>query len=169
MDNKIITFNTERLIIRKTKLEDVDLLLKMDKQEITQLYLGGIKNKTREERIIFLEKKIEKSKNDILGALTVCLLNKTPIGFIEFNTKDNYIEISYIFDYEYCNKGYCTEACQKLIDVSFNQLNIKKIYAKTIKDNNSSKKVLYKLGFKPIKQNNIKEENNTFLEYELIK
>ena len=53
-------FETERLYIRNTVLDDVDLLLKMDKQEKTQIYLGGIKHKSREERIIFLENKINK-------------------------------------------------------------------------------------------------------------
>ena len=37
---------TERLIIKNTSLEDVDLLLKMYKQVETQKYLGCIKNKT---------------------------------------------------------------------------------------------------------------------------
>ena len=46
---KFIPVKTERLVIRKTLLKDVDLLLKIDKQEITQKYLGGIKNKTRKE------------------------------------------------------------------------------------------------------------------------
>ena len=50
---KFIPVKTERLVIRKTLLKDVDLLLKIDKQEITQKYLGGIKNKTRKERLEF--------------------------------------------------------------------------------------------------------------------
>lgn len=49
----LYVLKTERLIIRKTLLDDVDLLLKMDKQNITQKYLGGVKNKTRNERILF--------------------------------------------------------------------------------------------------------------------
>ena len=57
MKNKLfislLPFETERLIIRKTSIEDVDLILKMDKQEITQKYLGGIKEKSKEERIVF--------------------------------------------------------------------------------------------------------------------
>jgi RimJ/RimL family protein N-acetyltransferase len=91
---------TERLIIKPTTINDIDLLLKMDKQEITQKYLGGIKNKTREERIEFLKKKS--------NSYTVYLKDNTPTGFIEIN-KNN--ELGYIFDYAYCNKGYCTEAC----------------------------------------------------------
>ena len=158
------SLKTERLKIRNIKIEDVDLLLKMDKQEVTQLYLGGIKNKTKDERIIFLENKINKYKNEQLIPLTICLLDGKAIGFIEFKISKINAEISYIFDVEYCNKGYCTEACKTLIHYIFNKLKIKRIFAKTIIDNNSSKRVLEKLGFKQI-NNNI--EDLKFIEYEL--
>lgn len=173
----IIPLKTERLIIRQTIVEDVDMLLKMDKQEITQRYLGGIKNKTREERILFLEKKLLKSKNNQLGSLTVCLLDETPIGFLEFNINrnDDVAEISYIFDLDYCRKGYCTEACRKIIDVGFDKLKLNKIFADTIDCNNSSKRVLEKLGFKlkgtKSKESYVEAINrySLFLDYELIK
>ena len=55
---KMLPLETERLIIRKTDIKDVSMILKLDKQEVTQRYLGGIKNKTKEERIEFLNKKI---------------------------------------------------------------------------------------------------------------
>ena len=53
----LLPLQTERLTIRPTSTLDIDMILKMDKQEITQMYLGGIKNKTKEDRIKFLEKK----------------------------------------------------------------------------------------------------------------
>ena len=46
----LLPIKTDRLIIRKTSINDINLIMKMDKQEITQMFLGGIKNKTREER-----------------------------------------------------------------------------------------------------------------------
>ena len=59
MNNKklisLLPLKTKRLVIRPTLIEDVDLISKMDKQEITQAFLGGIKNKTKEERITFLK------------------------------------------------------------------------------------------------------------------
>jgi ribosomal-protein-alanine N-acetyltransferase len=154
MKNKIfislLPFETKRLIIRKTTVNDVNMLLKMDKQEKTQKYLGGIKNKTREERIAFIEKKLEKFDKGLAGQLTVCLKDGTSIGLIGLNIREenNTGEIGYIFDYDYCNKGYCTEACMELLKSS----NCKEVYANTIKDNDSSKRVLEKLGFKKIKE-----------------
>ena len=166
MKNKLIIsllpFETERLIIRKISIDDVDMIIKMDKQEETQKYLGGIKNKTKEERISFVEKKLKKYDNDLVGQLTVCLKDKTPIGLIGLiiNEEENIGEISYMFDYDYCNKGYCTEACKKLLDVCFNQINIKAINADTVDGNNSSKRVLEKLGF--IYQKSFVKDSITF-------
>ncbi len=57
----LLPLETNRLIIRPVQIEDVDLLLKMDKQEITQKYLGGIKDRTREERVAFLDYGLLKS------------------------------------------------------------------------------------------------------------
>lgn len=44
----LLPIETERLIIRLTSILDIDMILKMDKQEETQKYLGGVKNKRRE-------------------------------------------------------------------------------------------------------------------------
>ena len=138
---------TDRLIIKKSSTLDVDLMLKMDKQEETQKYLGGIKNKSREERIELL-------KN--MDSFTVYLKDNTPIGFIGFK-HDN--ELSYLFDYDYTNKGYCTESCKKLIDES----DLKIIISDCVKDNKKSKRVLEKLGFKKI------DERQNMIYYELRK
>lgn len=154
MKNKIfislLPLETKRLIIRETIIDDVDMILKMDKQEITQAFLGGVKNNTREERIALLKNKFRKMKEGYIESLTVCLKNRTPIGFIEIKIYEinNNAEISYIFDADYCNKGYCTEACKIILNIGFNKLNLNKIFANTIENNYRSKRVLEKLGFK---------------------
>lgn len=157
----MLPIETDRLIIRKTSIKDVDMLLKMDKQEETQKFLGGIKSKTKEERIKFL-----KSKKT---SLTVCLKDETPIGItgLKVLEEKNCGSIGYIFDYDYCNKGYCTEACKKLIDIGFNELNLDYIIADTVEGNNSSIRVLEKLGFK-YKSSEIKDGVD-FLNYILYK
>ena len=155
--NNILPIATNNLIIKPTTINDIDLILKLDKQEITQKYLGGIKNKTKKERLAFLKRKA--------NSLTVYLKNDIPIGFIGLNMdkKNNSTEISYIFDQDYCNKGYCTEACKRLIDICFKELKIQSITADTIIDNNNSKRVLEKLGFK--KESKFQKNTKTFIKY----
>ncbi len=146
----MLPIRTRRLILRPTSTLDVDMMLKMDKQEVTQKFLGGVKNKTREERIAFLEKKASKFKEGLAGSLTVCLKDETPIGItgLSIDEDNNTGELGYLFDYDYTNKGYCTEACKKLVEIGFDKLKLNRIHADTIKGNNSSIRVLEKLNFK---------------------
>ena len=171
MDNKNMMFinmlpiKTDRLVIKQSSISDVEMLLKMDKQEETQEYLGGIKNKTREERIEFLKKKEDKFKDGIVSSLTVFKKDGTSIGFIglKIDEENNDAEISYIFDRDYCNNGFCTEACKELLDICFNKLELQSVFADTIEGNNSSKRVLEKLGFKY--QNSSIKDSKEFLNY----
>ena len=149
---ELLPIYTERLKIVETSIDDIDLILKIDKQDSTQKYLGGIKNKSREERLDFLSKK----KN----SLTV-LLDNTRIGFVGLKINEDKAEISYIFDSDYTGAGYCSEVVKVLVDISFNKLNLTKLYAYTKEDNVASIKVLTKNGF--IK----KDSNEEFIYYEL--
>lgn len=137
----VLPIFTERLVLKQTSRDDIDLILKMDKQEDTQKFLGGIKDKSREERLAFLDKKNSKG-----NSLTVFLNNK-PIGFVGLKVTDNSGEISYIFDSDYIGSGYATECVLKLIDIGFNELGLDYLYANTLEDNIASKKVLLKTGF----------------------
>ena len=154
MKNKLfislLPLYTERLIIRPTSTMDVDLMLKMDKQESTQRFLGGVKNKTREERIQFLEKKENKFKAGYASQLTVCLKDGTPIGFTGLSIREdsNMAELSYLYDADYTNKGYATEACRKLLDVGFNVLKLNKIFGDIVDGNVASMRIMEKLKFK---------------------
>ena len=172
----LLPIKTTHLTLKKLSLDDVDMLLKMDKQEETQRYLGGVKNKTKEERIKFLEKKLKKIEEGTSCTLTV-YLEETPIGLIgiSINENDNNAEISYIFDNDYCGNGYCTEASRKLIELCFNKLELHRIYASTIDGNIASKKVLEKLNFihegtrKEAAFVNTLNKYSDFLDYGLIK
>ena len=135
---ELLPIYTERLKLIETSIDDIDLILKMDKQNSTQKYLGGIKNKSREERLEFLGKK----KN----SLTV-LLNDVRIGFVGLKINNKEAEISYIFDSDYTGEGYCSEIVKVLVDIAFNRLKLNKIYAYSKEENVASIKVLIKNGF----------------------
>ena len=164
---ELFPISTERLIIRLCQLEDVELLLKTDKQEETQKYLGGIKDKTREERLEFLKPKLGRST-------TVCLNDDTPIGFIglKINEQKNNAELGYLLDHDYWKNGYCLEACQKLLEIAFEKLNLKEVIADTVEENVASQKNLEKLGFVFIGKRTVTSEEKgsvTFLDYKISK
>lgn len=150
---ELLPIYTERLKIVETSIDDIDLILKMDKQESTQKYLGGIKDRSQEERIEFLKNK----KN----SLTV-LLDDIRIGFVGLKIDNNIAEISYIFDSDYVGNGYCSEVVKTLIDIAFNRLNLEKLYAYSKEENIASIKVLTKNGFV-----NKDSNNKGFIYYEM--
>jgi RimJ/RimL family protein N-acetyltransferase len=146
---KLLPFETNNLIIRKTILSDTYLLIKMDKNEEVQKFLGGIKNATFSEREKFMQKKIDKFDQGIIGMLTVVLKTSSePIGFLNFDINESYnnSELSYIFDFDYWHKGYCTESAKKLVEVAFKNLKLHRVYSDTISGNIGSVKVLEKIG-----------------------
>lgn len=150
-----LPIHTDRLILIQTSRDDVDLILKMDKQESTQKFLGGIKNKSRDERIEFLDRKHNNG-----NSLTV-MLDNVSIGFVGLKVTDNIGEVSYIFDSDYTGNGYTSECVSKLIDIGFNELKLDKIIAESKEDNVASRKVLLKNGFIE------KDKNEEFIIYEL--
>ncbi len=146
----LLPIETERVYLRPSGVEDVDLMLKMDKQEETQEFLGGIKDRSREERMELLEKKHKKFDEEIASQLTVCLKDGTPIGFtgLKIDEKNNSAELSYLFDVDYTKKGYCSESTRKLLDIAFNILDLHRVYGDTVEGNINSKKVFERFGFK---------------------
>lgn len=155
----LLPLETSDLIIRKSDEEDALLMVKMDNNESVQKFLGGIKKFSILDRKNFIRKKIQKFNDGIVGMLTVVKKsNKEPIGFIDFkiNEKNNNAEISYIFDFDYWNNGFCTQSIERLINLAFNELNLHKVYANTIENNVASIRVLEKVGM--IKEGLIREQ-----------
>ncbi len=150
-----LPLSTDRLILKQTSRDDIDLMLKMDKQDVTQKFLGGIKDKSREERIEFLDKKHNNG-----NSLTV-MLDSIAIGFVGLKVTENVGEVSYIFDSDYTGNGYASECVSKLIKVGFNDLKLDKIFAESKEDNIASRKVLLKNGFIEV------NKNEEFIIYEL--
>lgn len=137
----------------KTTKEDIELILKLDKQIDTQKYLGGIKNKSKDERILFLDKK------ELNPTSYTVLLDDIKIGFVELKFGEKEIELSYIFDCEYWGKGYATSAVKKILE----NLNLNCVSAYTVPENIASKRVLEKNDFVFVE--NVMKNENVFLKY----
>ncbi len=160
----LFPYYTERLMLRPTTEEDLSLLLKMDSQEEVQRFLGGVKNYSEEERREFLAKKVQSYQERKTVPFTICLKDEKPIGFIELKENDNReMELSYLFDFDYWKRGYCTEAVQKILTKAFDAFPIDKVVAHTMTENYNSTRVLEKTGFQFIGKDGI------FDEYELRK
>ena len=163
---------TKRLIIRSFNVKDAESLYLYAKDKEVGSKAGWNPHKSVEETREII--------NEVLmGEYTyaICLKeDNLAIGAIGLtkDKSDNY-ELGYWLGRPFWNKGYVTEAASCLLDFAFNTLKLNGIDCTHFEGNDSSKRVMEKLGFKysytnkdilwPI-TNEIKTEHHYSLERE---
>ena len=147
---------TERLMLRKLAQKDIDNIFLLDSNPEVMKYVGvpPVTNKQESAKMINnilnqYEKNgtgrlavIEKESNQFIGWSGIKLLTEEVNGF------KNVYELGYRFLPEFWGKGYATESAIASLDLGFNQLNTDKIYAYADVGNESSNRILTKLGLK---------------------
>lgn len=67
-------------------------------------------------------------------------------GLIKNSTEHKSAEIGYFIDIFEWGKGYATEACKKIIDYSFRDLQLNRVYGRCMVSNRASRRVMEKAG-----------------------
>lgn len=139
---------TKRLILRKWKISDAEELTKLwNDKEITK-WIEGIPYPCDLKKIKSLLRGNEK------GAYYFAIFtDKKLIGSIWFRHIDseyNYelAELGLWIGKSFWGKGYALEASKKLIEWGFKNLKLRKIFAKVNIENNASKELMKKIGFR---------------------
>ncbi len=136
---------TERLIIREAKLSDADDLFELYTDPVVLKY-NRIPDYSREDIVNLIAKGefrycIElKGADKIIGALDFCEGG---------NTRHDIPSrcISYELNTKYTKKGYMTEAVIAFLGYCFNELNVDVVSARVFDKNESSLRMLRRLGF----------------------
>ena len=139
--------NTKRLLLRRINMGDLNDFIELNKDELTNKFLGGIKDVSITKN--FIENTINTYKMNKIDTFALVLKEEDKvIGHVGLKIKenDNKGTISYVINSNYWHKGYCTEAMTKLIEIGFNVLKLNRIEADCVKDNIASISVLNKLG-----------------------
>lgn len=142
MENKVIIAESERLILRRYRKEDIqDLFEYLSDPEVVKYepYKPLTFDETKEnlkwristEEMIAVELK---SSHKMIGNVY--------IGKRDFES----LEIGYVFNRNYWGNGYAAESCKTLIQQAFAD-GVHRIYAECDPDNKSSWKLLEALGF----------------------
>ena len=145
------TLETERLILRKLRLEDAkDLFEYASDKEVTK-YVTWEPHKSIEDSINlikFTHERYEKREGIIWGI--VCKENKKVIGTCDISpvTKHFRAEIAYALSRDYWGKGIMTEAVKEAIKFGFEKMNLNRIKAMCIPENIGSYRVMEKVGMK---------------------
>ena len=142
MENKVIIIETERLILRRYKKEDLqDLFEYLSDAEVLEYepYKPMNLNETKEN----LEWRI--STDEMIAVELKS--NHKMIGNIYMGKREfEALEMGYVFNKNYWRNGYALESCKALIEQAFSK-GIHRIFAECDPNNKNSWKLLEALGF----------------------
>ncbi|MBQ0769090.1 MAG: GNAT family N-acetyltransferase [Bizionia sp.] len=146
---------TERLLLRKIETTDCDVILFLRSDETVNAYIErpeSRKTKNKADALKFIEKIEENLDTEQSIAWGITLQNNPQIiGTIclwNFSEDRKTAEVGYDLNPKFHKKGIMSEALKATINYGFNSLNLNKIEAFTHKNNESSKHLLEKNGFK---------------------
>ena len=145
---------SNRLILRPWKISDLDDLHEfMSNKEVASLAGFNVRN-SKEESLNILKQFIVDSSNS-LWAIELKNIKKV-IGWIELHKYSERIdknskEIGCVLSQEYWGRGLMPEALKQVLNYGFNEENLNSIVCSHFVNNNQSKRVIEKLGFKYVK------------------
>jgi [ribosomal protein S5]-alanine N-acetyltransferase len=144
----LIILETDRLILRTLKMEDIDDVMNFWGNVEVMKYCGGAG--TRERELGALKYYINMQQEKGFSPYGVVLKESNEIiGVCGFNPPNNGYdtELMYHLSKNHWGKGYATEAAKACIEYAKNHLKISSIGASIDPENGASKHVLEKLGF----------------------
>ena len=161
---------TQRLLIRKIKEDDITQLLNIYNKEENMRYISSGKYKWSYDE---LHKKYTKTNvNDPfgIGIFSVELKETNKIigeaGLFNSFNIPNVLELGYIIDVLYWNKGFGKEILNALINYAFNVLKTKTLIARMYANNIASVKLSESCGMSKIKEEMANNNSKVFV-YEL--
>jgi len=148
--NQYKTFETERLIIKPTSLEDAVFVFELLNTPKWIKNIGDRGVKSVEDAKIYILNKMQ-PQLERLGYSNYTLIRKfdnVKIGACGLYDREGLegVDIGFAFLPEYEKKGFAFEAADKIKNAAFNDFGINAISAITAKYNIPSQKLLEKLG-----------------------
>ena len=143
---------TQRLILREITESDAEFILDLLNQPSFIKYIGDRNVRSVQQARDYIESRFIKSyREHNFGFYAVELKeNNLPIGICGFVKRDSLpeVDIGFAFLSEYERKGYGFESASAVLDYGRKSLDLKRLLAITSQNNESSVKLLEKLGFK---------------------
>lgn len=158
IDLTAVTLETERLILRPWRPDDLDDLFAYASVEGVGEAAGWPHHKTRDDskRILdsfIAEKNIfaleERESGRVIGSLG---LHPSWAKTEPEYAKHSQIEIGYVLARDRWGRGFMTEAVRRVLDYCFVTLGLDMVTVGHFTDNDRSRRVIEKCGFKPVKR-----------------
>ncbi|KAB2334514.1 GNAT family N-acetyltransferase [Cytobacillus depressus] len=144
------TLETERLLLRKITLEDVEDMYSYCSNEEVSKYVTWDTHQKLSDTKEFVEFALNQYENRKVAPWGIEYKeNEKLIGTIDFvswQVQHNVAEIGYIISQDYWGKGIATEAATEVIQFGFNHMNLVRIQARCFVENIGSERVMKKTG-----------------------
>jgi diamine N-acetyltransferase len=166
------TLENENIVLRALEPEDLDILFDIENDKS----LWQISNTLAPYSRDLLKKYIEGSHKDIYEArqlrLAISPVRSTDlIGLIdlfEFEPQHNRAGVGILVRENFQGKGIASQALELVLDYAFNQLDLHQVFAHIPANNNQSRRLFEKMGFKRSgTQKDWIRSNNEFLDVDL--
>lgn len=165
------TYETERLILKPTDIEDSEFIFKIMNTPKYYKYIGDRNIRTLEDAENHIIQKIYPQYEKMgFGNYTVILKSdSSKIGFCGIYVRPNLEtpDIGFAFFEEFEGKGYAYEAASLLKQLAKDEFGLKKLGGITVEYNHSSRKLLEKLGLEFQKKFFMEGDPEELLYYEL--
>jgi len=148
----MIVLETERLILRGLDVADAPFILKLLNEPSFLRFIGDKKVRTVQdaEQYILNGPVASYNRNGFGLCLVELKETHTPIGMCGLLKRDElpHADIGFAFMPDFWNKGFAYEAAAAVMNDARERLKLERILAITNQDNESSIKLLQKLGLK---------------------
>lgn len=144
--------DTDRLTLRSLSTDDADFILDLLNQPAFIKYIGNRNVRNSIEARTYIENRFLESYQEFGFGMYLVELKKdcTPIGICGFVKRSALPDpdIGFAFLPQYWSQGFAFESATAMLDYGKNVLGFENVLAITSKDNDSSAKLLFKLGFR---------------------
>lgn len=166
-------FETERLLLKPTSLEDAEFLLELLNTPKWLEYIGDRKVRTVEEAKAYIKTKMlpQLSKLGYSNNTLIRKKDNAKVGICGLYDREEVsgVDIGFALLPQYERMGYAFESANKMMHFAFKDLQETNVNAITKKNNLSSQKLLEKLGLELNGTTKLLEEQEELLLYTIEK
>lgn len=146
------TLETPRLLLRQIGLQDAQDIHDIRSNRQVMSYMDSHVHETVEDAEEFISKGLEifRAKNGLFWGLVEKASGEFigDFSFWKIDKKNSRAEIGYTLKPEFWGKGYMKEAMSRIICFGFEELKLHSFEANINPDNENSRRLLLKLGFR---------------------
>ena len=140
---------TERLVLRKLKIEDADSMYIYASNDDVTKYVLWDSHTSPEQTKQFLQFMIDKYEQENYAWAVTLKDSDEFIGTIDYvmlDHNEHIGEIGYALSHLYWGKGYMSEAAKAILHYGFTELHLERIQARCFAENIGSERVMQKAG-----------------------